>query len=85
MNNLVRLTSYYPEDLVATAKRLALDQKRSLYEVLSEALRHYIYSSPQTAKNDKPFKLEDYFGPPFKAGVKKKNLTRKDFYDLDKL
>lgn len=86
MNTLVRNTTYYQEDLLEMAKRAALDQKRNLYEVFNDALRHYLYSNvkPIAVKN-KPFQLEDVFGQPHNLGIKKKILTRKDYYNLSKL
>lgn len=86
MNNLIRSTTYYYDDLLEMAKRRALSEKRNLYEIFNEALRYYLHSEPnQVRAGNKPIVLEDLIGKPHNLGLKKKKLTRKDYYDLSRL
>lgn len=80
---LVRTTTYFDENLLAYAKKMAIDEGKSLYEVLNEKLSKAFGLTVVKAKTTSTKKLsyEELFGPPFKSGLLKKHLTRADYYE----
>lgn len=80
---LVRTTTYFDESLLTQAKRLALDQQKSLYKVLNEKLGEALGIKPLAGMGKFPrtINLEEVFGPPFNLGLKKKKFVRADYYE----
>jgi hypothetical protein len=81
---LVRTTTYFDANLLARAKKRAIDEQKSLYELLNEAVVRLLAAVPYKASPTvlpQKFSLDKVFGPPFKSGLKKKFLTRADYYE----
>lgn len=80
----MRTTTYFDEALLAHAKKLAIDERKSLYEVLNEKLSEalgVVVARTQSTSLPQKFSLDKTFGPPFKLGLKNRHLTRADYYE----
>lgn len=80
---LVRTTTYFDENLLMYAKKLAVDEQKSLYKFLNEKLGEALGIRPLVGVGKFPgtIKLEKVFGPPFNLGLKKKKFVRADYYE----
>lgn len=80
--NLVRTTTYFDPTLLNLAKKHAIDEGKSLYEIINEALQKLL-NQQQTIIQVKTATFENIKTfPTYKLGLKKKVLKRSDAYDL---
>lgn len=81
--NLIRTTTYFDPTLLNMAKKQAIDEGKSLYEVINEALKRLLGVKSIVKAGDitKPFSYKDVF-PTFKLGLGNKKIKRADAYNL---
>ena len=81
-NNLIRTTTYFDLDILMTLKRQAVDERRPFYAVMNDALGKKVQGATQHALKvtQKKWRYEDVFGT-FDLSLRKKKLTRADFYE----
>lgn len=80
-NNLVRTTTYIENDVLNLAKKKAIDENKTFYELINEALKIKL-SIPITNKNLKrePLHYEKLF-PTYNMGSRKRKIRRIDAYE----
>lgn len=76
MNNLVKTTITLPEDLLQTAKLVALQERKTLSALMREAVNDRVYK-PKMRAEKKPMR----FMGVYKLGIKKIYNKRSDLYD----
>lgn len=79
---LVRTTTYFDPDLLDYIKRVAIDEKKTIYEVINTKLGSVLGVRPAaiTAKTvKKPFNFRNVFGT-FDLGLRKQKINRADAY-----
>lgn len=81
-NNLVRTTTYIEPQLLNWAKKKAIDEGMSFYELVNQALRRMFMNwEPVVADKLESAKYEDIFGAPLNFRLNKRRLTRADYYE----
>lgn len=81
--NLVRTTTYFDPYLLDYIKRMAVDEKKTIYEVINTKLGSALGVQPAaiTAETaQKPFSFRKVFGT-FDLGLRKQKITRADAYE----
>ncbi len=81
--NLVRTTTYFDPTLLNMAKKQAIDEGKSLYEVINEALRKRLGVKALIKTRDitRHVSYKNIF-PTFKLGLGRKKIKRSDAYNL---
>lgn len=80
--NLVRTTTYFDPDLLNLAKKQAIDEGKSLYEVINEALRNLLNKEKASIQEITTISQYKKLIPTYKLGLKKKVIKRNDAYEL---
>lgn len=81
MQQLTRTTIQIEEELLKEAKKRAIDEKKTLRELIKEALEEKLEKPKRVAKRRKRLKFEDVFEA-WDMGPIKGRLSREEIYDF---
>jgi hypothetical protein len=81
-NPLVRTTTYFDPRLLNLAKKQAIDEGKSLYEIINHALQKLL--EQKTTVVQKTILAFDYkqIFPTYKLGLRKRAVKRSDAYEV---
>jgi len=80
-NQLVRTTTYFDPNLLNLAKKRAIDEGKSLYELINEGLKIRLNLSPKKNKLTKKCLSYEKLFPVYELGSSHKKICRKDAYE----
>lgn len=78
--NLVRTTTYFDPYILDYIKRMAVDQNKTIYEVINAKLGSALGVQPVAITAQKSFNFRKVFGT-FDLGLRKQKITRADAYE----
>mgnify|MGYP001563305662 CR=1 FL=1 len=81
--NLVRTTTYFDPNLLNRAKKQAIDEGKSLYELINEALQQKLLNKQMGTMRTTINRLNlSKIFPTYKLGLMSARIRRSDAYEL---